>query len=67
MRFARWITPALALAALACAPGPAEAQRAQPRIIAGSDVPISTYPFQVSLRITGASSAAGRSRRRTGS
>ena len=46
----RWIIPALALAALACAPGALEAQTAQPRIIAGSDVPISTYPFQVSLR-----------------
>ena len=53
MRFARWITPALALAALACAPGSAEAQRPQPRIIAGSDVPISTYPFQISLRMNG--------------
>jgi len=44
--------PALVLAALWCAPG-AEAQRAQPRIINGSDVPIDTYPFQVALYRSG--------------
>lgn len=48
MRYVKWLTPALLLAALWCAPG-AQAQKAQPRIIAGSDVPITTYPFQVAL------------------
>ena len=48
MRRLTWMIPALVLAALWCAPG-AEAQRAQPRIISGSDVPIGAYPFQVAL------------------
>ena len=39
--------PALVLAALAAAA--AGAQTARPRIIGGSDVPISKFPFQVAV------------------
>ena len=50
MKSLRWLIPALLVTALACAPE-SKAQKAQPRIISGSDVPITTYPFQVRVRI----------------
>ena len=59
MRFLRLLTPALMLVAFAAGPSAAQAQKASPRIIAGSDVSISTYPFQIALYLNGSFSCGG--------